>query len=322
LIRLDPRFSNHHVLEAIRLVIYGLRACIKFKCSVIYVPGGFPDGSIRVILPPFVVSLLCRKPLVIVIHHVEGRKNNNARASLSRIIRFLALQRVRACITVSQAAKKDIEKNFSVKNVLVSGNGVDLNTFRSVKGLAKLYDAIYFGRISREKGIFTLLETWKIVIKKFQSAKLLLLGGMEEHFVDTYRKTVDKLGLDRNITLAGFVSDKQAVKMLNSSKIFVLPSTTEGFGLAVLEAMSAGLPCILSDLPALRENFLSAAVFVCPEDAHGLARAILGLLSDPEKCRMLEERGKKLARQFSWESVARRELSIFKECTSPHQRTR
>lgn len=310
-IRLDPKFGNHYVLEAIRLIICGIRACMKFKCNVIYVPSGFPQGSIRVILPPFVVSLFCRKPLVIVIHHIKRPMNHNAEPFLMRTIRLLALQHVRSCITVSQATKKDIRKNFTVKNIVVTGNGVDLNAFRSVKGQAKLYDAIYLGRISREKGICTLLEAWKIVIKKFPSAKLRLVGGIEEHVRDAYRKNVEKLGLGRNVTLAGFVSDQQAVRMLNSSRIFVLPSTIEGFGLTVLEAMSVGLPCILSDLPALRENFLSAAVFISPEDSQGLAEAVLDLLSDLKKCRTLRERGKKLARQYSWESVAEKELSVW-----------
>lgn len=319
-LRLDPKFGNNHVLEAIRLILCGLRACVKFKCNVIYVPNGFPHGSIRVILPPFLVSLFCRKPLVIVIHHVKRHMNHNAEPLLTRTIRLLALQHAKACITVSQATKKDIRKNFTVKNVVVTGNGVDLNKFRSIKGQAKLYDAIYLGRISREKGICTLLEAWKIVIKKSPSAKLQLAGGMEEHVEDAYRKTIEKLGLGRNVTLAGFVSDQQAIRMLNSSRMFVHPSTVEGFGLTVLEAMSVGLPCILSDLPALRENFLSAAVFVSSEDSQGLAEAILDLLSDPKKRRTLSANGKKLARQYSWESVAEKELSIWTTCIRPYEK--
>ena len=80
----------------------------------------------------------------------------------------------------------------------------------------------------------------------------------------------------------------------------------------VAEAMAAGLPCILSNLPALKENFHSAAVFVKPNDVEGFAQAILSLSLDPDKCRELKRRGKKLVKQFSWETVAEKKLEIFK----------
>jgi len=58
------------------------------------------------------------------------------------------------------------------------------------------------------------------------------------------------------------------------------------------DALAAGTPCILSNLPALKENFHSAAVFVDPKDVEGFAQAILTLLSDPEKCKKLKKRTK------------------------------
>ena len=261
---------------------------------------------------PVIVSLLCQKPLVIVIHDLRERARCYSQGAIMRTIRLLTRQQAKACITVSQATANDIRMNFNVRNLVVTGNGVNLNIFRHAKSQAKICDAIYLGRISEEKGIPTLLEAWKIVIKKLPSAKLLLVGGTEENIRDKYGKIVEKLALDRNVTFTGFVSDQQAVSMLNSSKIFVLPSTEEGFGLTVLEAMSVGLPCVLSDLAALRENFLSAAVFVNPKDIQGLAQAILGLLSDPEKCEKLREKGKVLAKRYSWDVVAKKEFEVFK----------
>jgi len=129
---------------------------------------------------------------------------------------------------------------------------------------------------------------------------------------DACKKTINKLGLSQNVTISGFVSDQEAVRLLKSSRIFVFPSKAEGFGLVVAEAMAAGLPCILSNLPALKENFHSAAVFVEPKDVKGLAQAILALLSDPKKRRKLKKRGQTLVKRFSWEAVAKKELEVFK----------
>lgn len=116
-----------------------------------------------------------------------------------------------------------------------------------------------------------------------------------------------------SITVSGFVSDKEVAQLLASSKIFVLPSRMEGFGLAVAEAMAAGLPCILSNLPALKENFHSAAVFVEPKNVEELAQAMLALLSDPEKRRKLKKRGRRLIKRFSWEAVAKKRTRSFRK---------
>jgi glycosyltransferase involved in cell wall biosynthesis len=307
-IELDRLFARSHgVLETIRLIMQGLRACIKFKCNVIYVPGRFLSGRLYII-PPYIVSLLCRKPLVIVFHHLKREDYNKQNPII-----LLAYLHAKACITVSRATANDIKKKFKVRRLFITGNGVNLHTFKNLKYQAKIYDAIYFGRISEDKGVSTLLQAWKIIIEKLPSAKLLLMGGVPGVNPQyAYRKIVEKLELDQNVTFTGFVSDQQAVSMLNSSKMFVLPSIKEGFGLTVVEAMAAGLPCVLSDLPALKENFRSAAVFVKPRDVEGLAQAILDLLSDAEECGKLIERGRRIVKQFSWETVAEKELEVFK----------
>jgi glycosyltransferase involved in cell wall biosynthesis len=92
----------------------------------------------------------------------------------------------------------------------------------------------------------------------------------------------------------------------------VFPSQEEGFGLAILEAMAAGLPCILSDLPALRENFNDSAIFVKPNDVEGFAQAELALLHDHDRFKLLQKKGKELAKEYSWDNVARKELAALR----------
>lgn len=118
------------------------------------------------------------------------------------------------------------------------------------------------------------------------------MSRLTEHMKDTCTKTINKLGLSRNVTISGFVSNQEAVRLLKSSRIFVFPSTAEGFGLVVAEAIAAGLPCILSNLPALKENFHSVGVFVEPKDVEGLVQAILASLSDPENAENSKKEGK------------------------------
>lgn len=307
-IGIDRRFINHAVLETIRASLCGIKACIRNKCDIVYVPnrgvGGY--NSTTNLIAAYVVSLLCQKPLIIVFHHLNTADHNN-----KSIINLLPHMHAKACIAVSHATADDVAKTFKVKRLVIATNGVNLDIFKQIKSQPKLYDAVFLGRITKEKGVFTLLKAWKIVTAQEPLAKLLLLGGMTELTKEACSKTINKLGLTRNVTVSGFVSDQEAICLLKSSRIFVLPSTGEGFGLAVAEAMAAGLPCILSNLPALKENFHSVGVFVEPKDVEGLVRAILDLLSYPEKCRILGERGQSLIERFSWDATASRELEIF-----------
>jgi glycosyltransferase involved in cell wall biosynthesis len=176
----------------------------------------------------------------------------------------------------------------------------------------KKYTVAYLGRVSKEKGVCTLLEVWSKVVKQAPSAILVLIGGISDNFKDECQYLVEKFDLSKNVVFTGFISDKQVSDALHSSRIFVLPSTEEGFGLAVLEAMAAGLPCILSDLPALRENFDGSAIFVKPFDVEGFVEAILSLLSDRNKFKSLQKEGKAIARKYSWDNIAKKELAALK----------
>lgn len=312
-IALKPKFKKHDFLETLRLIFCGIKASFRFKCDVVYSPGGFPWSRMTLILPPYFVSFLCRKPLVIVFHHLHPQSRLKNVNFFMRTVLQMAIKHAKISIAVSKATEADIKQNYKTGRILVVGNGVNYNAFREIEKHRKKYTVAYLGRVSKEKGVCTLLEVWSKIIKHTPSAMLVLIGGISDNFKDECQYLVENFGLSKNVVFTGFISDKQVVSVLNSSKMFVFPSTEEGFGLAVLEAMAAGLPCILSDLPALRENFDGSAIFVQPYDVEGFAQAILGLLSDRDKFKLLQKEGKRIAKKYSWDNIARRELAALKQ---------
>ena len=303
-------FARHAILETFRMIFYGLKSSIKLKANVICLPGFWNrwEGGV---IPPYIVSFLCRKPLVVIFHHLRDTDFSERNP-----VKLFAYKHAKASITVSKATARDVQKYFKVNNIKLTGNGVNLKLFEKTESRTKAYDAVYFGRISEEKGVYTLLKAWSIVVNKIPSAKLLLMGGFLRESKEVWWNLCEDLGLSESAIFSGFVSDQDAARMLGMSKVFVLPSQEEGFGLTVVEAMALGLPCILSDLPALKENFHLAAVFVKPKDVDDLAQTIMNLLADDEKRKMLGERGRSLARQFSWENVAKKELKVLQNVLS------
>lgn len=310
-LKVKRRFKNHSLLSMLYLVLYGVIFCIKYKCDIIYLPNHRPCGfsPYESVVPAYIVSRLCRKPLVIVFHHllyVDASERNPFQS--------LAYRQAEVCIAVSQATANDIKKHFKIKRVVINGNGVDLNQFKAFRSKAKLYDAVYLGRISESKGIYTLIKAWKIVTNKLPSAQLLIVGGSEKNVDGSVRALLRELKLERNVILTGFVSDDEKIQLLKLSRLFIFPSNAEGFGMAVVEAMACGLPCIISDVPALKENFDQTAIFVKPGDTEGFSDAVLGLLFDPNRYNKLKSQTQRFierfASEFTWKKVARKEIEI------------
>ncbi len=130
---------------------------------------------------------------------------------------------------------------------------------------------------------------------------------------------ITTLGLESNVTMSGFLADDDIRRAFDSSKIFVMPSKREGFGLAVAEAMARGVPCVLTQLPSLEENFGDSALYVAEPNPESWAHAILRLLDDENVMNQMSESGKTRARRFRWQEVARREAFAMRTLIEAHQ---
>ncbi len=106
--------------------------------------------------------------------------------------------------------------------------------------------------------------------------------------------------------------DTELPAWYTAADVLAFPSTKEGWGLAVLEAMSAGLPVVTSDLPAFLEYLRSGrdALVVPVDDAAALSRALAAILDDPGLAAELRAAGLAVSRQFTWSRAARRSLRL------------
>lgn len=306
-IKVKRRFPNNSFLRALRAAFLGLVNCLKYKCDIVYVTSNFPWGETpwTGLIAPYLVSRLLNKPLAIIFHHAMSQDLNEKNPIK------LSAYRNAACMAVSQNSANDFKKCFTLKNITVVGNGIDTEPFRQFKIKTKKFDAVFLGRVSEDKGIFDLLNAWKNIVANSPSARLLLIGGVDYRIAKRLHQTILNLHIENNVTVTGFVTDEKVIQLLKASKIFVLPSKEEGFSLVVAEAMAAGLPCIISDLPALREVYSSAAIFVETGNTEKITEAIQFLLLHPEYCKMLEQEGQKLIENLTWENVALKEYGVL-----------
>ncbi|HLK76512.1 MAG TPA: glycosyltransferase, partial [Streptosporangiaceae bacterium] len=121
------------------------------------------------------------------------------------------------------------------------------------------------------------------------------------------------LRLDDDVVLVGTVPDAELPAWYAAADVLAFPSTKEGWGLAVLEAMSAGLPVVASDLPVFREYLTAGrdALLVPVDDPAALTGALAAILDGPDLAAGLRAAALATARRFTWARSAAEHLAIY-----------
>lgn len=164
---------------------------------------------------------------------------------------------------------------------------------------------LFLSRFDKKKGLDLLLPAFAVVLKRRPEAILVLAGDGDSAFVAALRDLSRRLGIESAIVWTGFVGGEEKRALLADADLFVLPSYSENFGVAAVEAMGAGLPAIVSDQVGIHAEVSEAAAGVVVACAVApLEAALLELLSDPRIRRRMGDNAVRLARRFSPESVA------------------
>lgn len=166
----------------------------------------------------------------------------------------------------------------------------------------------------RYKGIDELIEAWPAVVARLPEARLVVVGeGSDRPRLE--RKARD-LGLEGSIRFLGFVSTALLDALYRAAALFALPSRGEGFGLVFLEAMAVAKPCL-----ALRDTAPAEIVvdgetgrLVPAGDGPALERALIELLSDPDRARVLGEAGRRrYESELTFDAFERRLVPVLDE---------
>jgi len=132
--------------------------------------------------------------------------------------------------------------------LMMAHSGVDLSEIGASKPAEQTCDVIYVGRLMKHKNVSTLLKAIKELSKTYENINCIVIGDGPEK--DNLKRQVARLKIEQNVTFTGFLPNhRQVYAKMKSSKVFVLPSEREGFGLVVLEANACGLPVLAFDHP-------------------------------------------------------------------------
>ena len=225
-------------------------------------------------------------------------------------------------IAVSESARRFISY-FTDVPVSVIPNGVDTSRFRrmereearGIMGFGSEPSFLYVGRLVSKKGLFTLILAFRSVLKEIPEARLRIAGkGKMKNVLISMSKA---LGINESIDFLGYVPDELLNPLFSSADIFVLPSSFgESFGIVLLEAMASGTPVIGTKVGGVEEILGNGryGVLVSPSDPSELANAMVSLMGDENRRRVLERRAlKRVRKEYDWRVVARKVMDAYEE---------
>jgi phosphatidylinositol alpha-mannosyltransferase len=260
-----------------------------------------------------ILSIWAARGPIVATWHSSLRSNRRELSAMYPLVQT-AMEKVRARIAVSEYARRSLVEYTGGDAVLIP-NGVYCKRYAGdepLPGWSRGSDTIMFlGRIDEpRKGLPLLLEAFPQILAARPDAKLLVAGPGP---VEEVRAKLDPAWADR-VTFLGRVSDEDKARALHSADVYVAPNNGgESFGIILLEGMAAGAPVVASDIEAF-ERVLDegrAGVMFANNDAADLSRAVVSVLSDPQRAEQLRRAGYARSALFDWPAVAQRVVDVY-----------
>lgn len=249
---------------------------------------------------------------------VWNRRDMGILRDRKHVIAYRRLARLPdAVFTVAETVRRySIEVDrLPPERVITIHNGLDLSDWPDVTGGGQGEELTFasLGNIRQVKGHDVLLKAFRLVHLQYPAAKLLVGGAvLETDFKRDLDCYVDEHGLGANVSFVGSIGDQQS--FLERASFFVMPSRSEGFSNAIVEAMAAALPVVATKVGGNGEAVVDGetGLLVASEDVEAMAAAMLKLLQDPTRARVMGKEGRRRVLEcFTIEAMMTRITSTF-----------
>ncbi|MGH7340690.1 MAG: glycosyltransferase family 4 protein, partial [Candidatus Rokuibacteriota bacterium] len=253
-------------------------------------------------------------PATFTFHNVfgEGRGILRPFSYLNDSMMKLHISKYDRITCVSDFVRRDlVARGFPSPKIRVCHNALDPPPRGADDAATAGGFGLFVGRLIRTKGLEHMLRALAL-LRDATGAELPFVIAGDGPRRDRLAALAARLGLER-VRFAGRVSESEKWSLLRSCSVFVMPSIAESFGVALLEAMSAGRPVIASRVGGMPEVVAGAGVLVPPGDPAALAGALCTIVADRPLAIRLGAAASERALMFSWRDAARTMLSIYQE---------
>lgn len=207
-------------------------------------------------------------------------------------------------------------KIVSPPKLAIIENGVNVEKYSGQAASAPTRTMIYFGRWSINKGLLETLALFKQLAAREPGWKLIIAGREYDHTADELRSAVNQQQLTSLVQIVPNPSDHELASLIGQSSYFICLSRHEGFGIAPIEAMSAGLTPVLSDIPPFRHLIEQSKIGYLLSTGNGEDN-IANLLELHEETRadyaLRRVQMQQFADRYNWRHIADKYIDVYKD---------
>ena len=266
--------------------------------------------------------LLSRRPFIRVVHHFAPHDMSSA---MNRLGHRAFLRFPSPVIVVSRSTATDAEdRGVPPELIRIAENAVDTEAIRTFRESSRevglsIGDGPVLLTVCRmwpTKGVDRVINVMPRIRERHPDVQYVVVGDGPE--LPRLRELAANSTASDAIHFLGSVTEEMKFALYQASKVFVMPSLVEGFGLVFLEANAFGKPAVGVDLMGTPEAILdgTTGLLAKPHDDDSLADAVLKLLDNPEYAERLGQNGRRrVERDFSWDRTAEKYRAVIREVT-------
>lgn len=267
--------------------------------------------------PYFTAALTTSLPTVVTLHDLipfdgsaGGLRRRLVGWGLARAVR-----RARSVVTPSEVVRREAIERLRVDpaRLVAIPPGIRVPADSPLPDWApRVPYVLYVGVQKPHKNLETLLKAF---VHAFPSEGVaLVMAGPETDYTERLRDLARELNLGPRVILAGPQDEVRLGGLIRHASVLALVSLAEGFGVPPIEAMSVGVPVVVSDLPVLREVCGVAADFVGPQDLGMIGAALRRAVGREDEVRQRILHGLEVSAKYSWPTLALRYASCYRMC--------
>jgi len=276
--------------------------------------------------PAVVLAKVFGTPIVAVQHEFFDWSIYSTYGPLSATIQLIVQNFLRIfdydtiIVPTSHVKSRFVEYGVDGSRIEVVPNGVNWRRFHLPEVESHHANLVTVGRLSKRKGQSDVLGAVERLHREHGDVTLDVIGAGPAR--SRLENLTTQLDISDQVTFHGYVSDEKKIELLNRAEIFVFASRQEGFGLVLLEAMSAGLPVVARELPVYHEFFTHEQNGFLVEEPvkDNLASKISGLIDSNNKRSEIGKVNRDTASRFDWERTATETNEILEELVRVNQR--
>lgn len=255
------------------------------------------------------------KYVVATIHGLDWQRSKWGNFA-SKVLKYgekQAAKKADKVIVLSQNVQEYFMKTYHRETIFIP-NGIEKPVIRPCREINEKYGLkgndyiLFLARLVPEKGAHYLIEAYS----QLKTEKKLVIAGGNSHAEEYIRQIREDVAKNQNIIMTGFVQGNVLEELYSNAYVFVLPSDVEGMALGLLEAMSYGNCCLVSDIPENLEVVEKHAVSFQKGNVEDLKNKLQQLLQNPQDVQSYKDTaGQFICGKYNWDEVVDKTVKVY-----------